>query len=95
MFAKFLLVALLALFLSGIACSDIGIGGKCHHKETGKVLTEVEDANGVLFPRKENAGPAGFIGYVRRLWVYPLRPQLSREGLCFGSMSTTRTRVSG
>ena len=48
MLTKLLFLALLFPLLS-LACSEIGIGGKCHHRDTGEVLTQIEDANGDLF----------------------------------------------
>ena len=45
------LALLLPLFV--LACSDIGIGGECHHVETGEVLTQVRDVSGELFSVKK------------------------------------------
>ena len=58
---KFLFLALLLVPLV-LACSEVGIGGKCHHRETGEVLTKVRDADGDLFSVKKISnfpGPTG------------------------------------
>ena len=52
MLARLLCPALL-LPLFVLACSDIGIGGECHHVETGKILTQVRDVSGQLFSVKK------------------------------------------
>ena len=46
-------LSLLLPLLFLLACSQVGVGGQCHHRDTGEVLTQVRDANGELFrPRK-------------------------------------------
>ena len=52
------LLPLLFLF----ACSDLGIGGACHHHETGEVLTQVRDVNGELFRVRKMPNQPTFTG---------------------------------
>ena len=54
---------LLVLFLLLLtACSEIGVGGQCHHQETGEVLTQIRDADGDLFRVRKMPNQPTFTG---------------------------------
>lgn len=44
------------------ACSNLGVGGACHHRATGEVLTEIRDANGDLFRVRKMPNQPTFTG---------------------------------
>ena len=48
------------LFL--FACSEVGVGGQCHHRETGDALSQVRDANGDLFRLRKMPNRPTFTG---------------------------------
>ena len=55
-------LSLLLPLLFLLACSQVSVGGQCHHRDTGEVLPQVRDANGDLFRLRKMPDQPTFTG---------------------------------
>jgi len=57
-----LLVCIVIVWTSACGSLDVGLGGKCHNSQTGKVIDEVEDLSGELWPVEKFTHTIQFAG---------------------------------